>query len=86
MWSISTIPISRYHVANLSLETPTVLNRHHIRIISTNTINRNPMNNHTVHPKNDFRDIMKVEPNAQPHGEGICFKTEWYSDDWAVPS
>ena len=37
--SISTIPISRYHVANLSLETPTILNRHHIRIISKHTIN-----------------------------------------------
>ena len=39
--SISTIPISRYHVANLSLETPTILNRHHIRIISKHTINTN---------------------------------------------
>ena len=34
---ISTIPISRYHVANLSLETPTILSRHHIRIISKHT-------------------------------------------------
>ena len=38
--SISTIPIFRYHVANLSLETPTILNRHLIRIISKHTINR----------------------------------------------
>ena len=29
----STIPIYRYDVTNLSLETPTLLNRHHIRII-----------------------------------------------------
>ena len=40
--SISTIPISRHHVANLSLETPTILNRHHIRIISKHIINKFP--------------------------------------------
>ena len=37
--NISTIPISRYHVANVSMETPTTINRHHIRIISKHTIN-----------------------------------------------
>ena len=35
----SVIPISRHHVANLSLETPTILNRYHTRIISKHTIN-----------------------------------------------
>ena len=38
----SVIPISRHHVANLSLETPPILNRHHIRIISKHTINSLP--------------------------------------------
>ena len=38
----SAIPISRHHVANLSLETPTILNRHHTRIISKHTINSLP--------------------------------------------
>ena len=38
----STIPIYRYYVANLSLETPIILNRHHIRIMSKHTIDSLP--------------------------------------------
>ena len=38
----SVIPISHYNVTNLSLETPTILNRHHSRIISKHTINSVP--------------------------------------------
>ena len=38
----STISISRHHVANLSLETLTIRNRHHIRIIFKHAINSLP--------------------------------------------
>ena len=38
----SVIPISRYHAANLSLEIPTILDRHHICMIPTHTINSLP--------------------------------------------
>ena len=44
----SVIPIFRYHVAKLSLETPTVLNRHHSHVMPKHTTNIYRLNDNNL--------------------------------------